>query len=51
MKRHRFHLLWAVVPVVLVLVLSGCNTVKGVGDDMSAAGEAISKEADKNKNY
>ena len=31
--------------------LSACNTVKGVGQDMSAAGDKIEKEANQNKQY
>jgi predicted small secreted protein len=34
-----------------MFLLNGCNTVGGMGDDMSAAGKAISKEADKKKDY
>jgi predicted small secreted protein len=29
--------------------LAGCNTVEGVGKDVSATGNAIEKAADKNK--
>jgi predicted small secreted protein len=32
-------------------LLAACNTTEGAGKDMSAAGEAISKSADKNKAY
>ena len=31
----------------LPLVLSACNTVAGVGEDMSAAGHAVANSADK----
>ena len=51
MNRNTFRLLWVAIPLTLMLVLTGCNTVQGVGDDMSAAGKALSKEADKNKTY
>jgi predicted small secreted protein len=34
-----------------MFVVSGCNTMGGMGDDMSAAGKAISKEADQKKDY
>lgn len=36
----------AVVWLVLsVLAVSGCNTMRGLGEDMEAAGEAISNKA------
>ena len=31
--------------------LAACNTTEGAGQDLSAAGKAISKSADKNKGY
>jgi predicted small secreted protein len=31
------------------LVLAACNTVEGVGKDVSSAGSAVAREADKNK--
>lgn len=34
-----------------VTVLTGCNTVEGVGKDVEAAGDAIEDSADKNKTY
>lgn len=33
----------------LLPALSGCNTMKGLGEDMEAAGEAIQSEADDDK--
>jgi entericidin B len=30
----------------MMLVLSGCNTVRGVGEDVSAAGGAVSNTAE-----
>lgn len=33
--------------IVLAFVLTGCNTVKGVGQDVSKAGQAVSKTATK----
>jgi entericidin B len=33
------------------VVLSACNTTEGAGQDMSAAGRALSNSADKNKGY
>lgn len=32
-------------------LLSACNTTQGVGEDMSAAGDALAKSADDNKTY
>jgi predicted small secreted protein len=34
--------------VSMVLVLSACNTVSGVGKDVQKAGEAVEDAADKN---
>ena len=36
---------WIALP--LVLVLSGCNTVKGVGHDLQKAGEKVEDAAKK----
>lgn len=44
--------MWSCLAVAaLVLGLAGCNTIQGIGQDMSAAGQAIEREADKNKGY
>ena len=37
--------------LVLILGLSGCNTLSGVGADIEAAGDAIEDKAEKNKTY
>jgi len=34
-----------------VLTMAGCNTMRGVGQDMSAAGSGIENSAEKNKKY
>jgi predicted small secreted protein len=34
--------------VSLTLVLSACNTIKGVGKDVQKAGEKVEEAADKN---
>jgi entericidin B len=34
------------VLILMALVLSGCNTVKGMGEDVSAAGGAMSDTAE-----
>jgi entericidin B len=36
---------------VLLLPLSACNTVEGLGQDAEAAGDAISTAASSNKTY
>ncbi len=38
-----------VVPVLVLLIvaLAGCNTMRGFGQDMEKAGEAIQKKSDK----
>lgn len=33
------------IPVLLAVFLAGCNTVKGVGQDVQKAGGAIEKSA------
>ena len=43
MKASRIGL---VALVGLLFALAGCNTVAGVGEDLSAAGHAIKKAAD-----
>ncbi len=41
-----------IVAVLLGLFgLSACNTVAGVGDDVEAAGDAVSDSAKENKTY
>jgi predicted small secreted protein len=32
--------------LLMALVLSGCNTVEGAGEDVSAVGDAVSDTAD-----
>ena len=36
--------------IALTFVLTGCNTVKGVGKDVSKAGDAVSNTAEKASN-
>ena len=33
--------------IAAMIVLSGCNTVKGLGHDISEAGDGVTKTADK----
>ncbi|OJX35870.1 MAG: entericidin [Burkholderiales bacterium 68-12] len=37
----------AFITVALALVLAGCNTVRGVGQDIERAGSAIERAANK----
>ncbi len=37
------HKLISIILVAVALTLSGCNTVRGVGQDVEKAGEAIKK--------
>lgn len=43
-------LLLGVLPV-LAGGLSACNTVKGAGQDIKSAGQAIERKAEQKKNY
>ena len=36
--------------MLMAFVLTGCNTVKGVGQDVSKAGDAVSNSAQKVEN-
>lgn len=38
------------VVAIVAMTIVGCNTVKGVGEDLSAGGKSISKAADRAKN-
>lgn len=51
MNHNIIRLALLAIPLFLVMTLSACNTIKGVGDDMSAAGDALSEEADEKKTY
>ena len=51
---HAKDLLKIVLALALVgspLLLSGCNTLSGMGEDVEAAGSAIDKSAEENKPY
>ena len=37
--------------VAVLLAVSACNTMEGIGKDVKAGGAAIEKSADKNKGY
>lgn len=39
-----------IVTLASVFVLTGCNTVKGLGKDISKTGDAVSKTAQKVEN-
>lgn len=36
--------------MAITFILTGCNTVKGVGKDVSKAGEAVTNTAEKTQN-
>ncbi|MCH2016582.1 entericidin A/B family lipoprotein [Acinetobacter ursingii] len=36
--------------IMVAFVLTGCNTFKGMGQDVSKAGDAVSKTAEKTQN-
>ncbi|AWT48937.1 entericidin [Psychrobacter sp. YP14] len=40
----------AFASLTALVVLSGCNTFKGLGQDVSKAGEGVTKTADKVEN-
>lgn len=43
-----------VIPILLALllvVLTGCNTVRGLGQDIESAGGAIERKAEQKKTY
>ena len=39
----------ALLAVMMMMLVAGCNTVEGAGKDVSAGGAAIEKAADKAK--
>jgi predicted small secreted protein len=43
--------LCALTALGFVALVSGCNTMEGVGQDMKAAGSGIEKSADRHKSY
>ncbi|SHO47206.1 entericidin A/B family lipoprotein [Desulfopila aestuarii] len=47
MKRYFF----AIMLVINLVLLAGCNTMSGIGQDIEQAGDAIEKAATKNKTY
>jgi len=44
-------ILYAALFAGYVMVLSGCNTMEGIGEDVESAGEGIEDEAEENKEY
>jgi len=42
---------FAIMLIVTLALLSGCNTMSGIGQDIEQAGDAIEKAATKNKTY
>ena len=54
MKHKPISLILGLFAVSLCLTgagLSGCNTVKGAGQDLKSAGQAIERKAEKTKSY
>ncbi len=51
--RRKSHLLVFTLLFVFggAALLSACNTTEGIGQDVSAAGDALAKSADDNKAY
>ena len=49
--RVRHSVLLLIAALALPLFLVGCNTVSGIGEDVEAAGDAIEKSAEENKEY
>jgi len=47
MKRYIF----AVILIVKLALLTGCNTMSGLGQDIEQAGDALEKAATKHKSY
>jgi predicted small secreted protein len=41
----------ALLMVAGVLTMTGCNTMRGMGQDVEAAGDKIEGSAEKNKKY
>ncbi len=41
----------AAAAALMVLLVSGCNTVQGAGQDLSAAGSAVSETATETQTY
>jgi len=39
-----------VASMLMAFVLTGCNTFKGIGEDVSKAGEAVTNTAEKTEN-
>ncbi len=37
--------------LALAILVAGCNTMRGVGQDVEAAGDAIEKKANQKKTY
>ena len=41
--------IFTTIALVGAVALAGCNTVEGVGKDVSSAGDTVAKTADKSK--
>lgn len=40
-----------IIAATLLMALTGCNTTRGFGEDLQAAGSWLSSSADKTQNY
>jgi predicted small secreted protein len=40
---------WKLAALALIAATAACNTVEGLGKDVSSAGDAVAKAADKSK--
>jgi predicted small secreted protein len=49
--RKMFRLAMMLGALAAVVGATGCNTVHGVGEDIEAAGDAISKSAQRSRTY
>jgi predicted small secreted protein len=43
--------LMAILLMAGVVTVTGCNTMRGIGQDTSAAGDKLENSAEKNKKY
>jgi predicted small secreted protein len=46
LQRLRLYLVLAALAIAPLVALAGCNTMEGLGEDISAGGEALQDAAD-----
>ena len=44
-------ILWPIIAAILSLLVAGCNTLEGAGEDVEEAGEAVQEVADEDDAY